>query len=138
MNGQAFTEREVKVMFDHEWSVIKLDEHKYYQRVSGYGLRGVDFMAVHEDFGVVFIEMKNYTEGKLSIPQNVEDLMQTKRDDSVRLVRIVYAYFERQWYFRIMRSLGLSHFFPKDWKLWVQAKKHLDQKRYFFLGVVDY
>lgn len=138
MNGEIFIERDVEVVFDDEWLVIKLDEHKYYKRVSGYGLRGVDFMALHVDFGVVFVEMKNYTEGKSSIPFHLEGTMRSKRDDSVRLVRIVCAYFERQWYFRMLKVLGLSVLFPEDWKIWIQAKKHLDQGRYFFLGIVDY
>ncbi|MDF1694414.1 MAG: hypothetical protein P1U56_01190 [Saprospiraceae bacterium] len=133
-----FIEREVEVNFDDEWKVIKLDEHRYYKRVSGYGVSGVDFLAIHPIFGVVLIEMKNYTKGKSSIPNKIDHVMSNKQNDTIRLINIIYKYYQRQRYFRVLQWLNLDYLYPEEWKIWIQAKKHIDNNNYFFLGVVDY
>ncbi len=133
-----FTERDVEVIFDGEWDVIKLDKHKYYKRVSGLGISGVDFMAVHPEFGIALVEMKNYTKGKSSISVDLDIKMKAKRDDSLRLINVVHKYFQRQLYFRVLNFIGWKYLYPKEWNIWLQAKKHLDNDNYFFLGVVDY
>ena len=61
MAQRKYIEREVELMFDNEWKVVKFDEHRYYRRLSGYGLKAVDFLAIHVEMGVAFIEMKNLT-----------------------------------------------------------------------------
>jgi hypothetical protein len=135
---QIFIEREVKVIFDEGWSVIKLDEHRYYKRLSGLGFSGVDFLAVHPDFGLALIELKNYTEGKASKPNDLDQKMIAKKNDAVRLINIIYKYFQRQLYFRILIYIGWEYLYPQEWLIWLRAKKHLDRDNVFFLGVVDY
>ncbi len=137
-NEQIFKEREVEVIFDQEWDVIKFDEHRYYRIVSGLGLRGVDFIAVHPIFGLALIEMKNYTKGKRSISNDLEAKMLAKRKDTIRLINIINRYYNRQIYFRILFFIGWKKLFPDEWKIWLQAKKHLDNDNYFFLGMIDY
>jgi hypothetical protein len=135
---KIFREREVEVIFDDEWTVIKLDEHRYYRRISGQGIKGVDFLAVHENFGLVLIEMKNYKYGIESIPEDVDDRMIEKRKGTLRLINIIHHYYQRQIYFRLLTSLGWRCLFPKEWSLWIQAKRHLDAQNFFFLGIIDY
>ena len=135
---QIFIEREVKAIFDEEWSVIKLDEHRYYKRLSGKGISGVDFLAIHPFFGLALIEMKNYTEGKASIPKDLNQRMLGKNNDTIRLINIIYKYYQRQTYFRILNFIGWEYLYPQDWLIWLKAKEHLDNDNVFFLGVVDY
>ena len=136
--NQKYIERNVEVLFDDEWIVIKLDVHRYYKRVSGLGIKGVDFMAVHPIFGLSLIEMKNYANGKNSISDDLDDVMISKRNDTIRLINIVYKYYDRQLYFKCLNFIGWSYLYPKDWQIWIQAKEHLDKGNYFFLGVIDY
>jgi len=138
MSGQIFTEREVEVIFDEEWEVVKLDEHRYYKNVSGRGLSAVDFIAVHPIFGLALIEMKNYEEGQSALPNDLDDKLMTKRNDSMRLINIIYKYYQRQWYFRILMFIGWEYLYPDDWKIWLQAKQYLDSGNFFFMGVIDY
>ena len=135
---QIFIEREVKAIFNEEWSVIKLDEHRYYKRLSGSGIRGVDFLAVHPVFGVALIEMKNYTDGKESIPEDLDQKMIRKKNDTIRLINIINKYYQRQVYFRILRYIGWEYLYPKNWLIWLRAKEHLENDKVFFLGVIDY
>lgn len=135
---KRFVEREVEAIFDKDWLVIKLDEHRYYKRLSGKGVRAVDFLAVHSEFGLVMIEMKNYLKGKTSIPSDIDLVMLNKKKDTLRLISIINMYFKRQWYFRLITFIGIERLYPKDWLIWIYAKKHMDRGNYFFLGVVDY
>lgn len=137
-NKQIFIEREVEVIFGKEWTVIKLDEHKYYKRLSGLGLSGVDFMAVHATFGLALIEMKNYTKGISSISEELDLIMSSKKRDTIQLIKIVNKYYQKQLYFRILRLIGWEYLYPDSWIIWLKAKEHLDNKNFFFLGVVDY
>ena len=135
---QIFIERGVKAIFDEEWSVIKLDKHRYYKRLSGSGISGVDFLAVHPVFGLALIEMKNYTKGMASIPQDLDQKMVGKKEDTIRLINIINKYYQRQFYFRILRYIGWEYLYPKDWLIWLSAKEHLDKGNIFFLGVIDF
>lgn len=138
MSGHKFLEREVEVVFDEEWKVFKLDEHRYYKNVSGRGVSAVDFMAVHPTFGLALIEMKNYKFGKDSIPMDLSDKLIEKRNDSIRLINIIYKYYRRQWYFRVLTFIGWTYLYPKDWEIWLLAKQHVVAGNYFFLGAIDY
>ena len=138
MRQQKYIEREVALLFDEDWTVVKFDEHRYYKSVSGHGIRGVDFMAVHKDWGVVLIEMKNYPKGKESIPDDLNDVMNVKKEGSVRLISIINAYYNRQWYFRLVTWLGWHRLYAKEWKTWIHAHRHVQRGNYFFLGIVDY
>lgn len=116
--------------------MIKLDEHKYYKRLSGKGLKGVDFIATCPINGLAMIELKNYTQGKPSIPAELDLIMIAKRKDTIRLIKIVNQYFQRQLIFRIYKRFGL--FGSPEWKIWMEALNHIEDGNYFFIGIVDY
>ena len=138
MDQRKFIEREVELLFDTDWEVIKLDEHRYYKSLSGQGLKAVDFIAVHMEMGIAFIELKNYQQGKDSIPVELDKVMKEKRDDSIRIITVINKYYQRQWYFKLLSWIGWSALFPKEWKTWIDAQKHVDRGNYFFLGIVDH
>lgn len=102
------------------------------------GLSAVDFLAVHEEFGLVLIEMKNYTQGMDTIDPELYETMESKREGSLRLINIVFKYYQRQWYFGLLTFFGWEYLYPKEWLVWIQAKGHLDSGNYFFLGNIDY
>ncbi|MEM9546595.1 MAG: hypothetical protein AAGA77_11520 [Bacteroidota bacterium] len=138
MNKLKYIERGVEVSFDNEWKVIKLDEHRYYKRVSGMGISGVDFMAVHPQFGLVLIELKNYEKGRESISSKLDTKMIAKKEDTLRLIDVVYKYYRRQFYFRLLTFIGWKYLYPKEWEIWLIAKRHMDSGNYFFLGTIDF
>ena len=138
MSKHVFIEGGIEVTFDEEWTVVKLDQHRYYKSVSGQGVSGVDFMAVHPIFGLVLIEMKNYTNGQGSIPKDLDIVMIKKKLDTIRLINIINAYYQRQKYFQLLTYIGWEYLYPKEWKIWLQAKSHLDKGNYFFLAAIDY
>lgn len=133
-----FRERDVEAIFNEEWSVIKLDEHRYYKRLSGRGISGVDFLAVHPVYGLALIEMKDYTHGEFSIPEDIDLIMISKKEDTIRLIRIIIKYYQRQFYFRLLTFVGWDYLYPKEWIIWLNAKKHVDRDNLFFIGVIDY
>ena len=133
-----FTERDVNVLFDVDWRVIKLDEHRYYKRLSGQGIRGVDFMSVHPIFGLVLIELKSYTNGENSIPEGLDGVMLEKQKDTLRLIRIINSYYQRQFYFRLLKKMNWNYLYPDEWKIWIQADEHIKNGNFFFLGIVYY
>lgn len=136
--NQIFVEREVKAIFDEEWKVIKLDNHRYYKRISGLGVKGVDFIAVHQTFGLALIEMKNYKGGEKTIPYDLDDKMIKKKKGTIKLINTIHKYYQRQIYFRILTFIGLKFLYPIEWHIWLDAKKHLDRSNIFFLGIIDY
>ena len=138
MAQRKYIEREVELMFDNEWKVVKFDEHRYYRQLSGYGLKAVDFLAIHVEMGVAFIEMKNYTNGRNSIPDQLDGVMKEKRDDSIRLISIINKYYQRQWYFRLIKKIGWQRLIPEEWKVWLLANQHVENGNYFFLGIIDH
>ena len=95
-------------------------------------------MAVHSTGGLALIELKDYTDGITTIPPNIDQIMITKKNDTIRLVKIINQYFERQLIFKLYKWFGLSFLISKEWIIWIEAIKHLKSGNYFFLGIVDY
>jgi len=135
--GQLYIEGQMEVIFDAEWTVIKLDNHKYYKTVSGRGLAGVDFLALHPQDGVAMIELKNYTRFGASVPPDIDSVMRKKQMDTLRLVAIVSAYYQRQWLYKIAVRLRLSILLSKEVQRWQSIIKHVNNNNYFFVGIID-
>ena len=64
--------------------------------------------------------------------------MQEKQNDTLRLIKIINTYYQRQFYFRLLRMLNWDFLYPNEWKIWIQAYQHIKKGNFFFLGVVDY
>jgi len=117
----TFQESQQTVQFGEGWNVLAIDRHHYYQRVSGKGLKCVDFIALSPDMGLVLIELKNF--GGRTIPEDLEDIHKQKTADAKRLIRIVNSYLERQLYYRVVfKFLGWTSLCPKEWQIWSEAQ----------------
>ena len=123
--------------FDKEWRVVKLDEHRFYSRLSGRGFKGVDFVALHGIYGVALIEFKNYSDSPADVPHDLDITMIEKQQDSIRLISIIDKYYRRKWYIRLALRFGWKWMVPKESKFWLALNEKIQQGNYFFIGVVD-
>ena len=123
-----FTESDQSVVFPANWWVIALDKHRYYQRVSGQGLKAVDFLAIDDDFGLVMIELKNYR-GE-PVPADLSATLEQKCLDTERLIRIVNKYLDRKLYYRIFyKWLHWHYVCDREWVFWERAADCIRQHR---------
>lgn len=123
---KIFTESDQTVSFPSDWWVIKLDEHRYYRRLSGQGLKAVDFLALHDDFGLMLIELKNY-HGR-PVPADLGLTMEEKSADTARLIHIVNRYLQRKLYYRIFFSwLKWYRICDREWIFWYKAQQQIEK-----------
>ena len=54
-----FFESRHRIIFDSSYQVIAFDKTEWFSRLTGFGFKGVDFMAL-KDGKLYLIEMKNY------------------------------------------------------------------------------
>lgn len=126
---------------DAYWQVIKYDDHRYYKKFSGIGLKGVDFIGIYRQKKVVFIEVKNFRdkhptrEEPFKVLTETKDFINTigdKLEDTFRAVTAIHAYLKRKWWYRIYLLLELylpqQWFFQRDWLFWHQVF-HLAQQK---------
>ena len=106
-----YTESDLDFTFPPPWQVIAFDKHRFYQYVNGHGLRGVDFIGVHPEFGCFLLEVKNY---RLRFGDQLPDkvlqyldnpallalVLKGKFEDSIRLLHAVQLFLERKWWYR--------------------------------------
>lgn len=105
-----FEESGLIFRFPKDWIVFKYDEHRFYRYVSGSGLKGVDFIGVHEE-KLFLIEVKNYKDRvKLDTYDPMENLLNSakaqgeryvrKLKDSLKLLDVIQQYYLRKWWYR--------------------------------------
>lgn len=125
----SYIEGTQKVTFPLDWEVIKLDAHPYYKKVSGHNLKSMDFMAIHEDWGLVLIELKDYIRGSKP-PDDLDDVIEKKAADSVRLIRAVQRHLDKQWYYKLFfKWLKWKWAYPGEWDIWLKANVCIDEGR---------
>lgn len=118
-----------EIVFPDEWDTIKLDDHPYYRKISGRGLKSVDFMAIHEDWGLMLIEIKDYSHRGIP-PDDIQDILDEKYHDSIRLIRAVHRYISKNWYYKLCyqwMNIRLLHL--KEWDIWLKAYDHVKMER---------
>ena len=126
---------------DTVWQVIKYDEHPYYKKLSGKGLKGVDFIGIYKQEKVVFIEVKNFRDKHPTREEPFKVLTETKSfinsigdklEDTFRAVTAIQAYLKRRWWYRVYIScqqyLPQKWFLRQDWLFWHQVF-HLAQQK---------
>ncbi len=102
--------------FGKGWTVKKYDRHRYYRGLSGAGLKGVDFICLHNREELVLVEVKNYTtrhnrEMKKSFkvdtkpPEELAHSVQQKLADTLVAIDAVFQYYQRGWVFRKFQPL---------------------------------
>lgn len=122
------------VRFPDNWRVIRLDQHRYYQRISGKGLKAVDFIAVDDDMGLILIELKDYHTDQVPQEDVLEHTANRKLQDSIKVIRIVYQALYRQWYFRwIFLKWKWYRLCPEEWLVWRDAMSCIEEGNYLLL-----
>lgn len=131
----SYIESGNEYFFDSSWTVIRFDTHRYYKRLSGLGLKGVDFIAYHPDFGIALIECKSY---QTAIPPSLDQALRSKRDNTITVISTIHAYYQRQWSYRLLTRLRLHRRLSQEVRLWTEIHRCISEGRYFFLAIVDY
>jgi hypothetical protein len=115
-----FLESELRFTFPKDWIVYRYDEHRFYRYLSGSGLKGVDFIAVHQE-ELILIEVKNYAtrfekkdydpmEILLTNPAYYIKRYRRKFEDTLRLLDIINQYYNRKWWYRKLFQPFKSYF----------------------------
>lgn len=126
MSNDQYIESGLIFSFPEEWIVHDYDSHRFYKYLSGEGLKGVDFIAIHQD-ELILIEVKNYTdriergrhiptEAINNEPETFVNEFVRKFKDSFRLLKIIGQYYERQWWYRYL-FLKFRSWFPESFLL---------------------
>jgi len=109
---------------DSAWIVKKYDEHPYYNKLRGAGLKGVDFIGIYKQETVVFIEVKNFRDRN---PYQIEPFavleetnlfitkMADKLEDTFRATTAIAAFLRKKWWYRLF--FKLENFLPRQWYL---------------------
>lgn len=132
----TWTEGQQQVIFPSGWQCIKLDNHRYYKRISGKGIKCVDFLAVDPNWGLYLIELKDYPkEAQIpSIDSNHNTLL-AKKAGSIKLIQTVNAALKRQWYYRVIYlKLKIYRLCPAEWHTWHLAEQCIEDNRFLVLG----
>lgn len=124
------------ISFPNEWMIIKLDGHKYYKRISGLGVKAVDFIALDPDWGLYLIELKDYpTTATIPNYEAHGEMLNSKLKGSIRVIRTVNAALRRQWYYRlIFLRLGIHRWCPNEWRIWKLAEECIENERFVIIG----
>ncbi len=135
---------ESDLVFDFDdaiWQVKKYDDHHYYKKFSGVGLKGVDFIGIYNQDKVVFIEVKNFRAKHPTREEPFTVLKETKAfinhigdklEDTFRATTAIQGYFRKKWWYRTY--LSLESFIPqhwflhRDWLFWHQVYQLAQQK----------
>ncbi len=127
-----YNESGLTFQFQSDWKVIPFDKHRFYTWLSGEGFKGVDFLGIHPVLGLMLLEVKNYDQYEKVIPPfQLNDLEGFARHlihkvaDSLKLIRIVEAYYHRKYWFRFYRytfsKYSRYQLLAPQWFFWIQV-----------------
>ena len=135
---------ESDLVFDFDdavWQIKKYDDHRYYKKFSGVGLKGVDFVGIYNQEKVVFIEVKNYRAKHPTREEPFKVLTETKEfinhigdklEDTFRATTAIHAYFRKKWWYRMYLAwqsfLPQYWFLHRDWLFWHQVYQLAKEK----------
>ncbi len=134
--NNTWIEGRQKISFPSTWHCIKLDQHRYYKRISGRGIQCVDFLAVDPTWGLFLVEIKDYTQNA-NIPsiETHHNTLLTKKAGSIKLIHTVNAALRRQWYYRIIfLRLKWYRYCPAEWKTWHLAEEFIHENKVVVFG----
>jgi hypothetical protein len=132
-----FRESDIIFQFNENWVVNKYDEHRYFQRLAGAGLKGVDFLGIYNKEELVLIEVKNYrirykekapTEiyHILENPEVLVEKIKQKSEDTLRAIRVINKLYQRNWFYKlwmpILKLLRNTPFTVNTWLFWTRAQ----------------
>jgi len=114
----------------------KFDDHKYYKTLSGYGLKGVDFIGILNNEQVYLIEVKNYKRRKKSpVPLNIGQILGErpplidafigKIEDTISAINVVQKFLLRKrtyrWSVKLWQWLPASLLRNSEWYFWTRV-----------------
>ncbi len=135
-----FIESDLIFNFPASWKVRAFDDHRFYQAISGKGLKAVDFLILHPNGSLWLMEVKNYVPRKdaggqihpidLPEPAYLSQQLAEKITDSQRVLKVINLYYRRKWYYRF--RLWCSSWYPfalpdSDLLFWTKAAKRSDE-----------
>jgi hypothetical protein len=128
----TFTESGLQFSFGPQWAVKQYDAHRFFQGLSGAGLKGVDFIATDGE-RLLLVEAKNYRPqahlrqsdplaAVLAAPEAFAAAIAQKAADTLRGIAAIGGYYERKWLFRLLRP-GLLRLRPSllPWRFWAHV-----------------
>ncbi|MCO6491390.1 MAG: hypothetical protein J5I98_23435 [Phaeodactylibacter sp.] len=127
-----FIESGLHFRFDGEWAIKKYDAHRFYQGLSGSGLKGVDFLGIRGEELFLF-EIKNFRrrrewqaenplEAILARPEEFVETVACKVEDTLLAVDAIWQYYNRKWLFRrLLPAFRLLPVTGNDWRFWARA-----------------
>ena len=131
--------------FPDDWKVFPFDQHRFYRYVSGYGLKGVDFIGITPEKKLVLIEVKNYfdrfpkdgvdpLQRILEDPWEFAEQMILKFEDSFSLIKGIQQYYQRRTWFKWIAApmapfLPESYLLSRDWGFWSTASQLLSENK---------
>lgn len=131
MRHNQSQEGEQALQFGQGWRVLKVDEHPYYRYISGQGLKAVDYMALHPDWGLYLIELKDYRQ-PLTDEQRaaLEVVLMAKVNDTKTLIRSVVSRYRKTWRYRYLIPRRHLHWIiPARSRIWIDAYDLIVQNR---------
>lgn len=125
-----FSESGLVFQFDKNWVVKKYDDHRFYKRVSGAGLKGIDFISASNQEPVILWEVKNYVNRHPSVQEEnrrklleeteefISDMVQ-KVEDTFVAINAIHKYYMRRWWFKLLYPIFYRFPIQKsDWIFW--------------------
>lgn len=126
------------VSYSKDSKVIKLDNHRFYNYIKGRGFKSVDFLVI--DSGILFlIELKNYINPR-TIPSHelIASIFYQKCEDSLHLIEIVYKYYNRKWWYKLLVvKLHLTYLLSDETKILLEAHQLYRLQKVILLGNFD-
>jgi len=130
----VFSESGMRFHFPSDWLVRRYDQHTYFRGFSGYGLKGVDFVAVEPSGRLWLVEAKNFIP-RQEFPVIIKSaavlgaqLLQ-KAEDTVRGIAAVHAYRSRSfWYRWLFPHLHRLRWLSGEWLFWARAYRALSEE----------
>lgn len=138
----SYVESDRLFHFDEQWTILKYDDHHYYQTVSGRSFSGIDFAGILNQEELYLIEIKNFfqhdNEGIINDVDQFALEIKEKILDSIDLIQIIYKYHQRSWMYRCFNQIIMR--FPvlhQTWWFWTRMKELIDQKSFTFVLLIE-
>ncbi len=144
----SFTESGLLFRFSHRAVVQKYDEHRYFRRLSGSGLKGVDFLVILDKSQLILTEVKNYrirykekppTEiyHILNHPEILAEKILGKAADTLQMIRVVNKFYRKSRMHNLilplLQMLRNSRFTLHTRLFWVRAEDLVKQGNFKFV-----
>ncbi len=129
---KQFIESQIQFSFYDSWDVVAFDKTKFYKTISGLGVKGVDFLGIHNQ-QLYFIEVKNFNQYSSIIEKEFDfkafrNNIIIKFEDSQRAIRLIHEHYARKWWYSSSQYLPkrILSLFAKDFLFWEQCYKILN------------